>query len=140
MKKVEGFHDMQRMVQTPETVNGRPIYIKPQFNQISASVSFGQALTEPFWCVRKMDAMPEEGNMELITLTSEGHATTFGNSKSKSVQTLGFSTPCLTNTMELKPGDELVWASPQPEAKKKAMPLKMKETKKRKKDEMNDEL
>lgn len=129
-------------IETAETVAGKPIFIKPQFSQLSATVMHGSALTEPFWCVRKVDKMPEEGNMKLINLSSEGHATSVAMDKKKLVQTIAFTTPCLVNTVDVKAGDELIWAFPQPEAKTKNMslPLKAKQQKAKKGADVTDEL
>lgn len=127
-------------VQTSETISGKHIFIKPQFSQLSATVTHGSALTEPFWAVRKVDGMPEEGNMELVNLTSEGHATSVAMDKKKLVHTMRFTTPCLVNTIDVKPGDELIWASPQPAAKRNPVPVKAKESKKKKEAGATDEL
>ena len=127
-------------VQTSETISGKHIFIKPQFSMLSASVTHGSALTEPFWCVRKVDGMPEEGNMELVNLASEGHATSVAMDKKKLVQTMRFTTPCLVNTLDVKPGDELIWAFPQPAPKRNPVPVKAKESKKKKEAVATDEL
>ena len=103
-------------VDSQQKVAGKAVWIKPAFTPQSATVQSCQALTEPFWAVRRLDegkAGQDTGNMSLLHLHHDGSMCTTYRSKSRGSLVLPgqmtLASPALTNLVDLKAEDELVW-------------------------------
>jgi len=118
-------------------VAGKPIYIKPQFNATSASVDGKQALTEPFWAVRRISPKAAGGNLRLDRMLHNGSLCTqcaLGDGPTVLATSVSVITPVLTNPTDLAAGAELIWPHDREKAeKRKTVPVKFEESAKKQK-------
>ncbi len=111
-KNKKAFQVEKDWIESKELLCGKPLYIKPQWQPVTSTVLAGAACTEPFWAVRKVnraEATDERGTVELTYLQTKGSTITEFKADEKVSQELAIRTPCLTNTVDLSKGDELVW-------------------------------
>ena len=107
-----------------EKVAGKTIYIKPEFMTQSANVDGKQALTEPFWAVRRTPKGTGGGNLRLDTMIHNGSLCTQCAGRTKVLpQQVSVCTPVLTNPSDLEAGAELIWPYDREKTEKRKAPV-----------------
>ena len=109
-KKGKVFEVEHAFVNSLQTVEGKTLWIKPQFAAPSGVLAANKAMTEPFWAVRKVEEQVGGGNMMLATLGTSGSMVTLYGADDGVASPLLTQAPVLTNPSRLEAGEELVWA------------------------------
>ena len=138
LKKGKAFEVDHLYVDSLLKVNDKTLWIKPMFTLPSGTLARNKTMTEPFWFVRKVEASEAGvGNMELSTLGITGSRVTFCGMGDEVADTALMRVPVLCNKVDLKRGDELVWAYGE-KKKKRKMPVKIEKPEKKAKVDDDD--